>query len=361
MAGCTVLVTADRRSGDLAVALERRGATVRHAPACSIVPHADDDALLAATRALVAAPPDILVATTGVGFRAWIEAADAHGLHADVLTALAGTRILARGPKARGAIQAAGLTAAWVAESETSAEIAELLLGEGVAGRRVAVQQHGAGADGLDDALVAAGADVTNLVTYRWGPPADPAALQASVWAVAEGEVDAVVFTSAPGAEAWLRAVEDEGLLAAVVERCASGRLLVGAVGPVTAAPLERRGIAPVQPDRARLGALVRAVVAYYEQTVPVATVAGPLVVRARTAVLGGRVLPLASTGVEILRLLASAPGAVLSRDQVLDALPGGSRDPHAVEVAVARTREAAGRKDLIRTVVKRGYTLALA
>jgi uroporphyrinogen-III synthase len=181
------------------------------------------------------------------------------------------------------------------------------------------------------------------------------------VWAVAEREVDAVVFTSAPGAEAWLRAVEDEGLLAAVVERCAAGHVLAGAVGPVTAAPLERRGITPVQPDRARLGALVRSVVAHYEQSAALVTVAGPLVVRARVAVLDGRVLPLSATGVEILRLLTAAPGAVITREQVLDALPGGSRDPHAVEVAVARTREAIGRKDLIRTVVKRGYTLALA
>jgi uroporphyrinogen-III synthase len=361
MAGCTVLVTADHRSGDLAAALERRGASVRHAPALTMVSHVDDDTLLAATRTLAQTPPDILVVTTGVGFRAWIEAADAHGLHADVLAALAGTRILARGPKARGAIQAAGLTAAWMAESETSAEIADLLLGEGVAGQHVAVQQHGAGADGLDGALAAAGARVTNLVTYRWGPPPDPATVRASVWAVAEGEVDAVVFTSAPGAEAWLRAVEDEGLLAAVVERCAAGHVLAGAVGPVTAAPLERRGITPVQPDRARLGALVRSVVAHYEQSAALVTVAGPLVVRARVAVLDGRVLPLSATGVEILRLLTAAPGAVITREQVLDALPGGSRDPHAVEVAVARTREAIGRKDLIRTVVKRGYTLALA
>ncbi|MCZ2264598.1 uroporphyrinogen-III synthase, partial [Isoptericola sp. QY 916] len=63
MAGCTVLVTADRRSGELAAALERRGASVRHAPALSMIPHVDDDALIAATRALVADPPDVVVAT----------------------------------------------------------------------------------------------------------------------------------------------------------------------------------------------------------------------------------------------------------------------------------------------------------
>ena len=46
MAGCVVLVTADRRSGELASALTRRGATVRHAPALTIVPHEHDEELV---------------------------------------------------------------------------------------------------------------------------------------------------------------------------------------------------------------------------------------------------------------------------------------------------------------------------
>jgi uroporphyrinogen-III synthase len=363
MAGATVLVTADRRSSELAAALERRGARVRHAPALSIVPHVDDETLVAATRALLTDPPHVLVATTGVGFRAWIEAADAHGLADALATALAGTRIVARGPKARGAIQAAGFQADWVAESETSAEVAELLLSEGVAGLHVAVQQHGAGADGLDVVLEKAGARVTNLVVYRWGPAPDPAAVADSARAAAAGDVDAVVFTSAPGAEAWLAAVEDAGYGPAVAERFAAGSMVAAAVGPVTARPLLHRGITPIQPERGRLGALVRSLVAHYEQieSVALATVAGPLVIRARVAVLDGRVLPLSPTGVEVLRLLASAGGAVVSRQRVLDVLPGESNDPHAVEVAIGRLREAVGRRDLIRTVIKRGYRIEKA
>ncbi len=80
MAGCTVLVTADRRKSELAAALQRRGAEVRHAPALSMIPHADDEQLLAGTRDLVERPPDVVVVTTGIGFRSWVEAADAHGL-----------------------------------------------------------------------------------------------------------------------------------------------------------------------------------------------------------------------------------------------------------------------------------------
>ncbi|ACQ81041.1 Uroporphyrinogen III synthase HEM4 [Beutenbergia cavernae DSM 12333] len=363
MAGCTVLVTADRRSSELAAALERRGAEVRHAPALGMIPHVDDSRLLDATRALLEDAPDVVVVTTGIGFRAWVEAADAHGLADDLVQVLAGARLVARGPKARGAIQAVGLTADWVAESETSAEVADLLLGEGVVGLRIAVQHHGAGADGLDVVLAEARAQVISLEVYRWGPAPDPEAVRVSVHAAADGEIDAVVFTSAPGAEAWLGAAEAEGVGAEVVARLASGAMVAAAVGPITAKPLERRGVRPLQPDRGRLGALVRTLIAHYEQaeTYALCTTAGRLLIRSRVAVLDGRVLGLSPSGLEVLRTLAAAHGDVVSRDAVLEALPGESRDPHAAEVAIARLRESTGAPGLVRTVVKRGYRLELA
>ena len=64
LAGYTVGVTAARRAEELGALLERRGAEVLHAPAIRIVPLRDDPELLAATRALIAAPPDVLVVTT---------------------------------------------------------------------------------------------------------------------------------------------------------------------------------------------------------------------------------------------------------------------------------------------------------
>jgi uroporphyrinogen-III synthase len=363
MAGCVVLITADRRSAELASALKRRGATVRHAPAMGIVPHQHDEQLLLDTKRLLAEPPDTVIVTTGIGFRGWVEAADAAGIADELVSVLAASRIVARGPKARGAIQAAGLQADWVAESETSAEIADLLLGEGVAGQRIAVQHHGAGADGLDTGLAAAGAAVQSLVVYRWGPPPDPEALRSSVRQAAAGEIDAVAFTSAPGAQAWLEAADAAGVGPEVVRRFVDGGMVAAAVGPVTAQPLRARGISPLVPERGRLGALVRTLVGHYEEaaTTAVATVAGALQVRSTVALLDGRVLPLSPSGLEVLRMLAQAKGEVVTRGQVLAALPGESLDPHAAEVAIARLRDAAGDRRLVQTVVKRGYRLARA
>jgi uroporphyrinogen-III synthase len=50
LAGFTVATTAERRRDELISLLERRGARVVSAPALRLLPLADDDELLAATR-----------------------------------------------------------------------------------------------------------------------------------------------------------------------------------------------------------------------------------------------------------------------------------------------------------------------
>jgi len=336
---------------------------VRHAPALTIVPHIDDEQLIARTRDLIADPPDVVVATTGVGFRAWVDAAEEAGLAEGLLAAVGGAQIVARGPKARGAIQQAGLAADWVAESETSAELGEFLVAEGVAGRRIAVQHHGSGSDGLDELFRAAGAEVVSLTVYRWGPPDEPETVRRSAQAAASGELDAVLFTSAPGAAEWLAAARRAEVLPALRARTASGRLLLAAVGPITAIPLEEEGLRPLVPDRGRLGFLVRAVVTHYGggHAPATSTVAGRLEVRSGGVVLAGRVVPLPRSACELVEALADAQGGVVSREELARTLPRSSGDAHAVEVAIARLRERLGVPGLIATVVKRGYRLQLA
>jgi len=360
LAGCVIVIAVDRRSSELAAALERHGAQVQHAPALTIVPHIDDEALVARTRELIESPPDIVVATTGVGFRGWMEAADEAGLSDPLHEALADARFVARGPKARGAIQQAGFIADWVAETETAAELGEFLVAEGVSGQRIAVQHHGSGADGLDALFTDHGADVVSLTVYRWGAPPDAAAVTRSVLAAASGEVDAVLFTSAPGAAEWLAAAEREGVVSDIARRARAGRLLVAAVGPVTAGPLRAADIDVLVADRGRLGALVRGVVTYYAsgRAAALDTAAGRLELRSSGAVLDGRFRPLSRTSVEVLGALFDARGGVVSRGALLNVLPRSADSAHAVEMAIARLREAICAPELIRTVVKRGYRL---
>ena len=331
------------------------------APSLGVESRIDEDALLAQTRQVIDLHADIVVITTGIGFRGWLETAEVAGLGHDLLAALEETRLVARGPKARGALQAAGLVPDWVAESETSAEIADFLVTEGVRGRTVAVQHHGAGDDGLESRLTAAGAQTVGLVVYRWGPPPDPEALETSIRDTAAGAFDAVAFTSAPGAAAWITAVREAEVADDVQRLAKNGDLTLVAVGPVTAEPLRVAGFDPLVPERARLGALVRLIVRHLgDDSASVHTLAGELRVRATAATLDHEILPLSPGALAILRELAREPGRVRSREQLLTVMPGESGDPHAAEVAVARLRDAVGR-DVVRTVVKRGYALTLA
>src|SRR5699024_2988381 len=271
LSGRRIVLTAQRRAEHLASALQRHGASIVHAPTLSVIPHIDDPELIARTRALIEHRPDIVVVTTGVGFTGWGEVAEAAGLREEWHEMLTGARIIARGPKARGAIQAAGLVPEWVAESETSAEIEEALLGEGVRYLRIAVQHHGAGADGLDESFAAAGADVCSLVVYRWTSAPDPEAVVAAVRSVAERRCDAVAFTSAPGAAAFLEAAADEDLLPQVIDAFTDddGGVLAAAVGSVTARPLQEKGITPGIPERFRLGAVARILIRGLETAQP--------------------------------------------------------------------------------------------
>jgi uroporphyrinogen-III synthase len=84
------------------------------------------------------------------------------------------------------------------------------------------------------------------------------------------------------------------------------------------------------------------------------------LVLRGEDVVVDGVVVRLTPAPYAILRALALEPGRVLSRRDLLATLPGGlAGNEHAVEVAVARLRTAVG-PSLVRTVVKRGYRLAV-
>ena len=67
--GFRIGVTSHRRSRDLIEALERRGAEVLHAPALKIAPVNEDVSLIEDTKAIIAAKPDLCIATTAYGMR----------------------------------------------------------------------------------------------------------------------------------------------------------------------------------------------------------------------------------------------------------------------------------------------------
>ena len=359
LAGFTVGITAARRAEELATMLERRGAAVQHGPALRIVALADDEGLEQRTRELVAAPPDITIATTGIGYRGWVEAAEGWGLGEGLLAALGRSEMLARGPKARGAIRASGLVDAWSPESESTAEVLEHLLERGVEGLRIAVQLHGEPLSDVVDALERAGAEVVTVPVYRWAPPLDIAPLDRLIDATLAGGIDVLSFTSAPAAAGILARAGERGLRDPLLAAL-RGPVLTLCVGPVTAAPLDDLDVPTVAPQRSRLGAMVRTCESVAPGRARTLAVAGHVLeLRGHAVLVDGVLCPLPPTPMAMLRVLAREPGQVVSRAELL-AVQGGSGDEHAVENAIALLRTALGVSGLVETVVRRGYRLAL-
>jgi uroporphyrinogen-III synthase len=355
LTGFTVAVTAERRRDEMSALLQRRGARVVTAPAISIVPLADDDALHAATAACIGLAPDLVIATTGFGFRGWLEAAEGWGMADALRSVLRSARLIARGPKPCGAIRAAGLSEEWAAPTEASEEVLRRLLAQGVAGLRIVVQEHGEPQVEFVAALRAAGAAVVEVPVYRWVLPPDTAPVRRLVDQIIAGQIDAVTFTSAPAVKAFVRLAGHAE--AAVLERFRTDTL-AACVGPVTAGPLVERKVPVVMPERYRLGALIRTVSDELPRRAVRLRVAGSaLEVRGHAVLIDGVPHTLAPAAMAILTSLATRPGAVVSKDQLIAALPRGN-EGHAVDVAVARLRMALGSGRHIETVIKRGYRL---
>lgn len=76
-----------------------------------------------------------------------------------------------------------------------------------------------------------------------------------------------------------------------------------------------------------------------------------------------GRVFELTSTEYELLLILATEPGKVFSRDEILNRLRGQEADlfTRSVDILVSRLRKKLGPLDAIKTLRNAGYCLALA
>ncbi|MCV7281562.1 uroporphyrinogen-III synthase [Mycolicibacterium flavescens] len=366
LTGFRVAVTSARRAEELSALLQRRGATVTTAAAITMVPLPDDDALRAHTEDLIATPPDIVIATTGIGLRGWIAAADGWGLAGELTAALGKARVVSRGPKATGALRAAGLPEEWSPESESSRELLHYLVEGGIDGQRIAVQLHGATEEWdpfpeFLDELRAAGADVVPIRVYRWRPAPRNGEFDQLVAGIADGRFDAVSFTSAPAVASMLLRATEMGIENRVLAAL-RGDVHAMCVGPVTARPLVRLGVPTSAPERMRLGALARHITdelpLLCARTVRVA--GHVLEIRGTCVLVDGVVKAVSPAGMATIRALAHRPGAVVSRTDLLRALPGSGTDTHAVETAVLRLRTALGDKNIVSTVVKRGYRLAV-
>lgn len=336
--------------------LTRRGAQVLHGPVMHTTLLHDSAATLRATEQALQTPPDLVVLTTGIGTRSWFAVAESAGLDGPLRAAGGAATVLARGPKARSAAIGAGLEVDWQAGDETSAEVLRHVATLDVAGRRVVVQRDG-GDPRLADGIRDLGAEVIDVPVYRWQVPEATTPAVRLIETACAGRLDAVTFTCAYAVDNTFGLAPDPDALQAAL----SGPVVAVAVGPVCAAALRRHGVdRVVEPARARLGAMVKALVAALEQWHRLLR-HGDAAVRWQGAALihetSGEVTTLTPSDARLLALLVERAPAVVPKATLVDV----GADTHAAEAAVARLRSRLG--DLgaaIGTVPRRGYVCSL-
>lgn len=361
LAGALVGVTAWRRADEQAELLARRGARVVRAPTVKLVPLGAEEAVREATVALLDEPPDVVVANTGVGMRTWLALADSWGLGESLTSCLGRARVVARGPKAAGAMLTAGLEVDWRAPTDRLAEVVDHLVSVGVAGCRVALQLDGS-VDGGEavERLGRAGASVVAVPVYRWALPEDVGPARRLAAAVAEGRIDAVTFTAAPAVENFFAIAAGVGAAEAVREAL-NGPTLAVCVGPVCVAAAAAHGVRAVCPERARLGAMVQALAQEWRRR-RTRLVLGERSVELRGATVAGNGREVALRGRErqLFGVLARRPGAVVPRASLLAEVWRGAASPRALEAAVSRLRHTLAPVGLtVEAVRRRGYRLA--
>lgn len=365
--GFVVGVTADRRWAEQAELLQRRGASVLHGPTIKTEYLAGDDALRAATHEVIARQPDFLVATTGIGVRAWLEAAQAWGLGDSLMDALASTSVAARGPKAAAAVMAAGLSVWASPDTERLEDVVALLRQEELAGKVVAFQHYGERNGAAVAALSVAGAVVVEVPIYRWQRPDDTGPALRLVEAVCDGRVDAVTFTSAPAVQNLLAVAGDAGLAEGVVDAFNVGGVVAACIGPVCADVARSVGVSSVvAPSVGRLGLLVRALTDALQDRRHTLVLAGePVVMQGRAVVVGGRAVDVPDRERAVLEALLRRRGAVVSKAAILrslgdaDAAGAGAASVHALEATIGRLRRRLGPAGrAIRSVRGRGYLI---
>ncbi|HZN14371.1 MAG TPA: uroporphyrinogen-III synthase [Acidimicrobiales bacterium] len=364
LTGFTVGITADRRCEEQRELIEHRGGRTIHAPTVRTAALADEAPLHEATDRLIDDPPDILVATTGIGMRGWMTATRASGREQHLLAALRQARIVARGPKVHGALHEAQLPIWRDEPSEQLAPIIARLAAEEPPGTHVAVQLYGADAAWIVDELRAANLDVTTVPVYSRTVPADTGPSVRLVQLVVDAAVDAVTFTSVAAAENFFE-VAASVRLADRTRRAFNTNVVACCVGPFVAATVRDQGVLdPCAPSQGRLGLMVyelgvRLGARHRHVQLPGVDVA----VQGSTLATDDRRVELAGRERAVFELLADRPGTVVPVSTLLRRV-WGKRDGDAgvMEKAASRLRRQIHPVGLdVLNVMRRGYALSPA
>src|SRR4051812_23403861 len=219
--------------------LERRGAEVLRCPLVSIYDTPHSAQVLAFATRIADGGFDDFILITGEGLTRILSCIDKHdpALRERFIAGLGNLRTITRGPKPARVLRQLGLRPNVEATSPTTPGVIEAMKPMELAGRRVAVQLYGNDPNlMLVNFLRERRAEISTVAPYVYGNAADDATVTALLERMANGEVDAIAFTSKLQIE---RLVSQQP--AALVKRALT-RTKIAAVGPIVAESIRSYG-----------------------------------------------------------------------------------------------------------------------
>jgi uroporphyrinogen-III synthase len=220
--------------------LERHGATAVRCPLVSIHDVEDSAPVDAWLDRLVQGQHDIVVLYTGEGLSRLLSFARRKGIEADMITALSKACKVTRGPKPAKVLRGIGLVPDVMAREPTTAGLMKTMSTLAIEGKHIGVLLYPGGEEALPNFLEAAGAKADPVLSYRYASDEEDGQVLDFIRELASGTIDLIAFTSTAQVrrlqEIARRFGKDTELDAAMQQ------VLIAAIGPVTAAAVEKAG-----------------------------------------------------------------------------------------------------------------------
>lgn len=212
--------------------LERRGAEVFRVPLIAIHDAPDPGPVLAWIDRFILAPPDLFIILTGEGVRRLLSLAGKHAKKDALVDAMAGTRLLCRGPKPERALREVGLKGGIQASAPTTEGVIVTFEEMDLKGQRIAVQLYGQDPNTrLTDYLASRGNVVDKVAPYIYADDAEEKRVLELIQLLENDALDVIAFTSQAQAKRLIEIAARHGREESL--RKDLGRCCVAAVGPV--------------------------------------------------------------------------------------------------------------------------------
>jgi uroporphyrinogen-III synthase len=255
--GRRIAVPESRELDLFAGMLERQGAIAVRCPLVSIHDVEDAVPVRAWLQRLAGGQHDSLVLYTGEGLTRLLGFARRSGMEAEVIAGLRQTRKIVRGPKPAKVLRSIGLSPDVTAEEPTTAGLIATLSTLDLRGRRVGVQLYPGGEDLLTGFLDESGAEADPILCYRYASDEEDERVVRLVDEIVTGVIDLIAFTSTAQVRR-LQEVARKSDRAAALD-AAMQRVLIAAIGPVTAQAVEEAGwpVGAMPPDSFHLKPMI--------------------------------------------------------------------------------------------------------